>query len=71
MYVIALTVIRMMNQNKLSVTQMQVAKLSMRVIINHLNEALFLKSEDGHLSYANDLGTHIIAKTSDHLFNNN
>lgn len=62
-YIISLTVICMMNQNKLILTQMQVAKLSMRVIINQLNEAIFVKSEDGHLCYSNHLGLKILDKT--------
>ena len=41
-------------------SQLQIAKLSMRVIVNHLNEAIFLKSEDGRLSFCNDLGIKIV-----------
>ena len=41
---------------------MKVAKVSLRVIMNHLNEALFLRTEDGKLSYCNDLGLKIVKK---------
>ena len=59
-YIASMTIIFLMNQNKLILSQLQVAKLSMRVLVNHLNEAIFLKCEDGKLSYCNDLGVKIV-----------
>ena len=47
---------------------MQVTKLSMRVIVNHLNEALFLRTEDGQLGYCNELAAKILYQGSKHLF---
>ena len=59
-YIVVLIVNYLDDQIKLVLSQLQIAKLSMRVIVNHLNEALFLRTEDGRLSYCNELGTRII-----------
>ena len=47
----------------LMINQLELAKLSLRVIVNHLNEAIFLRSEDGSLSFSNELGIKIIKQT--------
>lgn len=40
--------------------QLQVARLTLRVMMNHLNEAIFLLTDDGRLSYCNNLGIKIV-----------
>lgn len=59
-----------MDQNKLIMNQLQVARLSMRVIMNNLNEAIFLRTEDGKLSYCNYLGVKIVQTVCTGLFDN-
>lgn len=56
------------NLVKLGLGQLQVAKVSMRMLINHLNEALFLRTDDGKLSYCNDLGIRIIRQACSEMF---
>ena len=55
---------------KLILCQLQVAKFSMRAIVNHLNEALIVRTEDGQLSYSNDLGIRIFEKACEDVFRN-
>lgn len=47
----------------LMINQLELARLSLRVIVNHLNEAIFLRSEDGSLCFSNELGIKIIKQT--------
>lgn len=42
------------DQMKIVLSQNHLAKLSLRVIVNNLNEAIFLRSNDGSLSYCNN-----------------
>ena len=46
------------------------AKMSISVVFNHLNEAIFLKSEDGKLSYCNGLAVKILQQTCQNAFEN-
>lgn len=59
-YIVSLTVVYLTDQNKLIMSQLQVARLSLRVIMNHLDEALFLRTDDGKLGYSNTLGVKIV-----------
>ena len=48
------------------------AKLSMRVIVNNLNQALFVRSEHAKLIYCNNLATDIVQSIcSNHFKNDN
>ena len=40
--------------------KLQVAKISLRVIMNHLNEAVFLRTDEGKLTYCNDHAVKIV-----------
>ena len=44
------------------------AKLSLRILLNHLNEALFMRADDGRLSYCNNLAAKIVMQSSRHCF---
>jgi len=43
----------------------------LKVIVNHLNEALFLRAEDGKLGYCNELGRKFIHQASKDVSTNN
>lgn len=58
----------LMGNNTIALNQLQMAKLSLRVLLNHLNEALFLRADDGRLSYCNNLAAKIIKESSVHCF---
>ena len=62
-YIVSLTVVYLTDQNKLIMSQLQVARLSLRVIMNHLDEALFLRTDDGKLGYSNSLGVKIVEQS--------
>ena len=49
---------------------MQFTKLSLRVIVNHLNEALFLRTNDGQLGFCNNLAIKMIKGTCASNFDN-
>ena len=59
-YAAVISIIYLNDKIKVILCQLQVTKLSLRVIVNHLNQALFLRTEDGKLSYSNDIGIKII-----------
>lgn len=42
------------------VSQLQLTKESLNIIVNHLNQAIFLKNERGSIIYSNDLGLKLI-----------
>ena len=67
-YLASVTIIYIIDKNSMIMNQLQVAKLSLRVIMNHLNEALFLRSDDGRLSYCNDLGVKIVKQSCRQAF---
>lgn len=51
-----------------SVAELQIAKMSLKVIMNHLNSALILRQEDGTIGYCNQLGLKIIEKACQGVF---
>lgn len=51
-----------------SVGQLTVAKESLKVIVNQLNEAIILKTEDGNIGYCNKLGISIIRPIARNYF---
>ena len=59
-YFLGFCITYMKNKNKMLLTQVQISKLSMKVLINSLDDAIFLKSDDGQLCYCNDLAGRII-----------
>lgn len=69
-YFLACSITYLRNKNKILLTQVQISKLTMRVLINHLDDAIFLKSDQGQLSYCNDQASKIINSTCAHLFLN-
>ena len=70
MYTAIVLVIYLRNQNKVNLNKIQVAKISLRVIMNHLNEAVFLRTDEGKLSYCNDHAVRIVEKACSHTFEN-
>lgn len=42
--------------------------MSLKVIVNHLNQAIILKTEDGKVAYCNDVGLNFISSISYNLF---
>ena len=46
------------------------AKLSLKVVVNSLNEALILRTEDGNIGYCNSQGLRIMKLLSHGLFQN-
>ena len=44
-------------------------KSSLNVIVNHINDAVILRTEDGNISYCNHLGLSYIKSVSDGIFN--
>lgn len=67
-YICTFTIVYLIKKNTLNLNQLQMAKLSLRILLNHLNEALFMRSDDGRLSYCNNLGAKIIKKSSQNCF---
>lgn len=55
-------------QLNISVSELQIAKLSLKVIMNHLNSALIIRQEDGTIGYCNKLGLNIIEKACQGVF---
>lgn len=59
-----------MNKNDMMLNQLYVAKQTFRVVVNHLNQALFLQNDDGQLSYCNQLALNIIEQVCPAIFQN-
>jgi hypothetical protein len=47
---------------------LQVAKQSLKVTMNHLNEGLFIRSEDGTIGYCNELGIKLVDRVCREVF---
>ena len=45
--------------------------MSLEVIINHLNQAIILKTENGNVGYCNDVGLSFIRSIAEKLFEGN
>lgn len=69
-YAVVCTISYYRIQSHRSMSQLSVAKLSLKVILNHLNEAIILRSEDGTIGYCNDLGLQLIRKVSKQTMHN-
>lgn len=52
-YAASISVIYLNNKTDLILNQLQVARLTLRVVMNHLNEAIFLLTDEGMLCYSN------------------
>lgn len=55
---------------KLAMSQLIMAKMSMRSLVNHLNEAIFLRIEGTSLSFCNELAIIILKQACQSLFHN-
>ena len=44
--------------------------MNLKVIINNLNQAIILKTEDDNIGYCNDFGLSIVHSISENLFEN-
>ena len=53
-----------------SINQLSVAKITLKKVVNHLNEALIIRSKNGSIGFCNDLGLRLIRKMSEGLFDN-
>lgn len=52
------------------INQLSVAKLSLKVIMNNLNQAVILRTEDGKIGYCNLIGLHFVKQVSQGTFEN-
>ena len=59
-YCVVIVVTLMQTQLSKYVSQLQLTKESLNIIVNHLNQAIFLKNERGSIIYSNDLGLKLI-----------
>lgn len=66
--------IYVVKKNKLdareSTTQLSVAQISLKKVVNHLNEAIILKNKEGNIGFCNDLGIRLIHKVASGAFTN-
>lgn len=51
-----------------AITQLSVAKISLKKVVSHLNVALILRNHDGHIGFCNDLGANLIRNVSRDIF---
>ena len=49
-------------------SQLTVVKMSLKVIVNHINQAIILKTEKGSIGFCNDFGLSLVKTISNQLF---
>jgi hypothetical protein len=51
-----------------AITQLSVAKISLKKVVSHLNVALILRNHDGHIGFCNDLGSNLVRNVAREFF---
>ena len=51
-----------------SINQLTVAKLSLRVAVNHMHEAIILRTEGGGIGYLNETAVNLVSRTCRQVF---
>lgn len=69
-YIIVVVAYYLKSKLHMSMSQAAIAKESLKVIVNRLNEAIFIKTSNGTIGYCNDTGIKIIRSISQGIFNN-
>ena len=55
-YIVVLIILYFKTQLQKSVNNLSLAEETLKVIVNELNEAIFLRSENGNLGFGNKIG---------------
>ena len=69
-YIIVVLAYYLRSKLHMSISQAAIAKESLKVIVNRLNEAIIIKTSNGTIGYSNDIGINIIKSISHGIFNN-
>lgn len=67
-YTAVLSVKYFRNLQQEAITQLSVAKISLKKVVSHLNVALILRNQDGQISFCNDLGANLVRNVSRDIF---
>lgn len=67
-YIAVCTILFQRTKVQASINQLSIAKINLKVMINHLNEALILRTEDGRVGYCNNLGLQFISSIASKVF---
>ena len=51
-------------------SKLTVVKMSLNLIVNHINQAVILKTESGSIGFCNQIGLSFIKTISDNIFPN-